>query len=422
MRAVSFNLTIPRYLLGRALGRVSDAVVFGRPSGVRLAETRCPDLPGTEWAELEVISCGVCGTDVGNLTYQASPVLEPFASFPAVLGHEVLARVVRTGSSVTRVAVGQRVVVDPLLSCAVRGYPAIDHCPSCLDGLPATCARSGDAGKIRVGDRPMAPGITIGYHRDLPGGWSSRMIVHERQLHPVPDGLTDHQAVLVEPLSVSVHAVLRARPAPEEPVLVIGSGPIALAAVWALRALGHRGPVVSQAKRANERDLALRLGADVVVAPGVEAREALLKTGAKAYRPLASPEVYAGGGYPVIIDCVGSRASMDQSLRYAAPRGRVVMLGCAAMVSRLDCTLLWAREIAVQGFVGYGQEQWEGTSLHTFEIALRLLEATDAPVADMVTHTYPLERYRTALAAARHRGKSGAVKVLLTPSANRPTP
>jgi threonine dehydrogenase-like Zn-dependent dehydrogenase len=422
MRAVCFNLTIPRYLLGRALGRVSDAVVFGLPSGVRLAETRCPDLPGPEWAELEVIACGICGTDLGNLTYKASPVLEPFASFPAVLGHEVLARVVETGSSVTRVSVGQRVVVDPLLSCAVRGHPVADNCPSCLDGLPATCARSGEAGKIKVGDRPMSPGITIGYHRDLPGGWAPRMVVHERQLYPVPDAITDHQAVLVEPLSVSVHAVLRARPASEEPVLVIGSGAIALSAVWALRALGHRGPVVAQAKRANERDLALRLGADVVVAPGVEAREALLRTGAKGYRPLASPEVYAGGGYPVIIDCVGSRASLNQSLRSAAPRGRVVMLGCAAMVSRLDCTLLWAREIAVQGFVGYGQERWEGASLHTFEITLRLLEATDAPVADMVTHTYPLERYRTALAAARHRLRSGAIKVVLTPSSNPPTP
>ena len=91
------------------------------------------------------------------------------------------------------------------------------------------------------------------------------------------------------------------------------------------------------------------------------------------------------------------------------------MLGCAAVVRRLDLTLVWAHELAVQGSLGYGREQWEGESLHTFEVVFRLLAGSGARIADLVTHTYPLTQYRTALSTARHHRKSGAIKVLLTP-------
>ena len=422
MQAVSFNLTVPRYILGRALGSLTDSVVFGAASGVRLIDCDLPDLPDPHWVELEVLIAGICGTDLGNLTYKSSPILEPFASFPAVLGHEILARVVRTGSAVTHVSPGQRVVVDPLLTCSTRGYATAETCPLCSAGMPAMCERSGEQGRVLVGGEPLAPGITLGYHRHLPGGWSERLVVHEAQVHIVDPGLSDHQAVLIEPLAVAVHAVLRAGPNPDEPVLVIGSGPIALSTIWALRSLGHEGTIVAQVKRSNESDLARSFGASDVAQPGIEARRALLETGARAYKPLANPEVYAGGGFPVIFDCVGSRISLDQSLRYAAPRGRVVVLGCAAMVRPLDFTMIWARELEVRGFVGYGKETWEGESLHTFDVTQRLLKTTNAPVADMVTHSYPLNRYRTALATARHRRRSGAIKVVLTPPSNSSPP
>lgn len=415
MRAVSFNLSIPRYVLGRAVGRVWDGAVFGVPSGLRLRDMPTPELPGPSWVELEVLACGICGTDVANLTFQASPILEPFASFPAVLGHEIVARVVRTGAAVTRVEAGERVVVDPLLSCTARGYDLAEQCTSCAVGMAALCAHSGERGRLEVRGTALAPGITIGYHRDLPGGWGERMIAHETQLFPVDDALDDRAAALIEPLSIGMRAVLRSPPGPGDSVLVIGSGAIALSTIWALRALGHGNPVLAQIKRAHEAALATRLGATNVVTPGDRARGALLDTGATAYRPMMNPEVYAGGGFSVIYDCVGSRHSVDQSLRYAAPRGRIVMLGCAAVLPRIDLTLLWARELSVQGYVGYGLETWHGETLHTFAITQRLLRDGDQAVADMVTHTFPLDHYRTALATARHHRRSGAIKVLFTP-------
>ncbi|MBE0594919.1 MAG: alcohol dehydrogenase catalytic domain-containing protein, partial [Gemmatimonadales bacterium] len=373
-----------------------------------------PPLPGPRWVELEVIAGGICGTDIGNLSFSASPILEPFGSFPAVLGHEILARVASVGAAVHAFVPGQRVLVDPLVSCQVRGYPHDDWCPSCRAGRPAACHRAGDHGPMLIDGRSLAPGLTLGYHRDLPGGWGERLLAHDSQLVAVDDRLSDAAAVLIEPLSVAVHAVLRCAPPMGAEALVIGSGPIALATVWALRALGHDGAVVVQAKRPRERALALALGASDVTAPE-DATTLLLRTGARAYQPMVGPAVYAGGGFPVIYDCVGSRASLNQALRYAAARGTIVLLGCAATMRALDLTLLWARELDVRGVVGYGREAWSGEALHTFVLTQRLLETTGAPVADMVTHTYPLDRYRTALSAARNRRVSGAIKVVLTP-------
>jgi threonine dehydrogenase-like Zn-dependent dehydrogenase len=231
--------------------------------------------------------------------------------------------------------------------------------------------------------------------------------------------MSDRTAVLLEPLSVAVHAVLRTAPPGDAPVLVIGSGPIAMATVWALGALGHDGPIVAQAKRPHERQLMQRLGADTVIDPG-SARAAVLATGARGYEPMVGPEVFAGGGFPAVFDCVGSRQTLQQALRYAAARGVVSLVGCAGVMRRLDLTLVWARELRVRGAVGYGRERWQGETLHTFTLTQRLLGASDTPVADLVTHCYPLDRYRTALSAARHRSESGAIKVVLTPSPGSP--
>src|SRR5688500_7104385 len=121
MRAVTFNVSIPNYLTSKALGRLTDAAWFGRLSGVRYREVPEPALPDTDWVRLEVLKAGICGSDNGMLTYKGSPVMEPFASFPAVLGHQILARVIETGPAVRRVEAGQRVAVDPVISCTVRG-------------------------------------------------------------------------------------------------------------------------------------------------------------------------------------------------------------------------------------------------------------------------------------------------------------
>ncbi|MEZ4424386.1 MAG: alcohol dehydrogenase catalytic domain-containing protein [Gemmatimonadota bacterium] len=414
MRAVVFGVTVPGFLLARSVGRVSRSATHGVLSGLRLRDWPEPVLPGPDWVKLSVLYGGICGSDLGNLSFTSSPLMEPFGSFPAVLGHEIVARVDEVGSAVTRVRPGDRVAVDPMLSCGVRGFTGTEVCGSCAVGRHSTCGNAGEEGRTLVDGTPLARGLTIGYHADLPGGWGERMIAHESQLFPVDEAIDDRVAALIEPLSIGMHAVLNT-PVGSGPVLVIGSGPIAFATIWALRAAGYGGELVAQAKRAPEVELARALGASSVVRPGDEARDALIATGAQAYQPIVGPEVYAGGGFPVIFDCVGSGATLAQSLSYASARGRVVMLGCVAEIKKVDLTLLWAHELEVHGFVGYGAEQWRGEVLHTFEVTQRLLLESAAPVQRMVTDVYPLKQVREALAAAEDRRTSGAIKVLLQP-------
>lgn len=434
MKAVEFNVTVPGYLLTKGLGGVTDSVVHGGPSGLNLVDRPAPTLPGDDWVRLEVLLAGICGSDLGNLSFRSSPAMEPFGSFPAVLGHEILARVTEVGSAVQGLSVGQRVVVDPMLHCETRGYKPDSWCPSCTSGLHGTCEMAGEEGPLQVDGKPLARGLTIGYHADLAGGWGEQMVAHKRQVFPVPDGLDDRVAVLTEPLAIGVHAVLGSRALNSDgPILVIGSGTIAFAAIWALRALGFEGPIHAQAKRPHEVELARRLGADATVTPGDQAREALIGTGAMAYMPIVGDEVYSGGGYKLIFDCVGSGQTIKQALRYGSPRSEIILLGCAAEIKKLDLTFVWARELNVKGFVGYGAEDPPGTEApgeavdvrafgagigrppHTFDITLDAMLARPELLEGMVTHVLPLAQYRDALRIASNHRKTGAVKVVLQP-------
>lgn len=389
--------------MAQTFGRLSDWFLFGPLSGVELLDLAPRDLPGPRWVRVEPIASGICGSDISMLTFHSGTALEPFTSFPAVPGHETLARVVEVGKEIERVKVGDRVVIDPMLSCEARGFD--DPCPSCAIGAAGTCTRLAEQGKT------VGRGMFTGLHAELPGGWGSQMLCHESQLFVVPDALADETAVLCEPLSVGMHAVLQT-PLDSSAALVIGSGPIALGTIWALRAAGFEGTILAQTKRKYEADLAKKLGATATVGPS-EARAALLETGAKAYKPMIGEEVFAGGGFPLVFDCVGSEDSLTQAMRFAAPRARLVVLGCAAELRRLDLTFLWARELTMQGFIGYGRER---THEHTFAVTLRRLVETKAPIAEMVTHRFPLQRYREALSAGANRAKSGAIKILFTPA------
>lgn len=448
MKAVEFNVTVPGYLLAKSLGRVADSAIHGRLSQLSLVDRPAPSLPGEDWVRIEVLLCGICGSDLGNIAYNSSPAMEPFGSFPAVLGHEILGRVVEAGPRAGHLSPGQRVVIDPMIHCEARGYARDQWCRSCAAGLHATCEMAGEEGPLVVrgwpagtqgrstgmhgrpaekqgrstgmrgrsteqDGRPLGPGLTVGYHRDLPGGWGEQVIAHKRQVFPVPDGLDDRVAVLAEPLAIGVHGVLGSEALRSPgPVLVIGSGTIAFAVVWSLRTLGYGGRLIAQSKRTHEVEMARALGADETVTPGDEARQTLVDTGARAYMPVVGDEVYAAGGFAFVFDCVGSESSLAQSLRFASPRGRVVLLGCAGQLKKLDLTFLWARELRVQGFVGYGMEEWDGQRRHTFGVTLERMAADPSGLARMVTHVFPLEQYRDALrAAGDHR--SGAVKVVL---------
>jgi threonine dehydrogenase-like Zn-dependent dehydrogenase len=387
----------------RLVGRRLPAMTGGWMPWLALSRYAIPALPGPGWVRIRPLLAGICGSDTALLTGRASPILSPFASFPAILGHEVVGVVEEAGSA-SAARLGERVVVDPIISCFVRG---LDPCPACRDGLPALCRHAADGS--------LSPGMLIGYCRDLPGAWSEAMLAHASQLYRVPDAVSDEAAVLVEPLACSLHAVLAARPAPGEKVLVVGGGTIGLGVVLALRMLDPGADVTAVVRHRLQASLAERMGASrVVLDRGGDGprRAAVEVTGARAHRPIVGAEVLTGG-FDLVFDGVGSRGSVDASLRVVAPRGRLVLLGTAGELEHLDLTLAWARELRVIGSYVYGREASLPGAQHTFEYLLERLAAPGAPpVAEMVTHRFGLGRWRQAMVVATGRRRHASVKVV----------
>jgi threonine dehydrogenase-like Zn-dependent dehydrogenase len=295
------------------------------------------------------------------------------------------------------------VVVDPLLGCVPRGLAP--PCTSCAGGEPGLC--------LRTAEGSISPAPMLGYCHDLPGGWSEEMVAHASQLHPVPEALSDEAAVLVEPLSVALHAVLAARPSAGERVLVIGAGTLGLCTAAALRMAAPGADVTLVARHGAQRDLGGRLGANLAREP-LEA--AVERAGARRHRPLVGADVLTGG-FEQVYDCVGSVSSLDAALRVAAPRARVAIVGGPAIIRALDWTLVWTRELRLEGSYVYGTEPALPDAPHTMDAAMEMMvDHPELPIGELVTHRFGLDQWRLAMATVLDRRRSGAIKVVFEPN------
>ncbi|MBX5481917.1 MAG: alcohol dehydrogenase catalytic domain-containing protein [Myxococcaceae bacterium] len=404
MKGLVFDLSIPKYVMAKAVGKQFPKIHYGRISSLRLGrDIAAPKLPGPEWVRLRTRMAGFCGSDLATLFFKFSPALQPFNSFPAVLGHEILADIVEVGPKVRGLEPGQRVAVNPLLPCRLR-----EISPPCIP-----CERGNEAGCERTAEGCFAPGSMIGFCRELPGGMGEELVAHASQLFPLPDAVKDEAGVLMEPLAVSVHAVLKNAPEKHERVLIIGGGPVAFATLWALRALGHAQHVTLMSFDAYQLELARKMGADDtlrVTKDDEEAAEIARRTGGRMYRPIIGPPTITGG-YDVIYECVGSRDSFQDAVRYTRSGGRIVLIGAAGILHQVDLTMVWRNELTIAGSYVYGPELFRGQRMHTFEVVRTLLaEGAGPDAAQLCTHTFPLEQYQQAIEANLFRGRYKSVK------------
>ena len=322
---------------------------------------------------------------------------------PSVLGHEILADVIEVGPGAKgRFSEGDRVVVDPLLSCNVVGR---SPCARCAVGQFSTCQHLGDG-----------IGPILGFSNRYPGGFSERMVAHQNQLFKVPNSVSDDRGVLTEPTAVCVHAVVSHPPVGAERVLVIGGGVIAFLTVFVLRELYPDCEVTLLAPESYQRDIARSLGAHHVLGdrPSRELLDSVAKlTNTKELHPVIG-RGFVVGGFERVYDCIGSAVSIDDSLRVIGPQGTIVLVGAAGQVS-VDLTTLWTKEVKLEGTVYYGKEQHAGTSARSFEIALDLLKNTTLAVESLVTHRFSLEQYQQAIDVNIDRRGSKSVKAVLSP-------
>lgn len=382
MKALQMDRSLSRFAAARVASEWRSGG-GGRFGPLRLVDSDAPELPGPDWELIKPRMSGICGSDLATVDGRASQWFEPIVSFPFVPGHEVVAD---AGD-------GRRVVVEPVLHCAIRGIEP--RCAQCAAGMTNHCER------LTAGH--LTAGLQSGYCSDTGGGWSLAMVAHALQLHDVPSDWSDQAAVMVEPVACAVHGALAAPTGPEITAVVIGAGTLGLATIAAVHRL--RADIVSLiavAKHPEQRRLALELGATTVVEPDTLKRAVRRSTGGWL---LDNGQLTAGA--PVVFDCVGSAKSLSESLAVVAPGGTVVMIGMPGHVG-VDLTGLWQREVRLAGAYAYGPEPAAG-GRHSFDLSMELVDA--AGLERLVTATYPLDRYSDAIEHAAAAGRRGAVKI-----------
>ncbi|MFJ8023571.1 zinc-binding dehydrogenase [Streptomyces sp. NPDC096311] len=322
-------------------------VVVRSIDDIQLEQVSAP-APGDDELLVRSTLVGICGSDV-----HAALGDHPFIDLPYRPGHEVVGAVVAAGPGAEDFKPGDRIVVEPNLYCG--------QCPQCLAGRYNICEQLKVFGCQTAG--AMADLFTIPADR----------------VHRLPDGMTDRQAALIEPLATPVHAVAKAGDLTGRSVAVLGAGPIGLLTLIAAQYAGAARTVVTDLQP-GKLERAQRLGADIILpadAPDLvaDARKAL------------------DGPIDVVFDCVSRAQSMAQATELVAKGGQIIVVGVGAPGAtpiRLD--LVQDREIRIEGTLMYTADD--------YKTAMALISSGAVDTNEVITGVFPLAEAGQAFAAA----------------------
>jgi (R,R)-butanediol dehydrogenase/meso-butanediol dehydrogenase/diacetyl reductase len=318
---------------------------------------------------LRVAGCGICGSDL-HMSELALPTLERAAPFRAlggmVMGHEFAGEVAEVGRGAGDWKVGERVCALPLVGCG--------SCTHCLTGAPQFCAQLG--------------GIGLGAY---PGAYAEYVAVDARETFRLPDDLAAHEGALVEPLAVGLHAVHGADVRAGDDVLILGAGPVGIAAALWARCSGAREVVVSDPV-APRRALAERLGATATLDPG-------------AQEVMPAFERHAGRAPDVILECVGVPGMIQGAIDLAPPRGHVVIAGVCMQPDRIVPVTAVMKELHLR-FVSYYRRA-------DFARTIDMLRSRRIEPRAMITDRIRLDELPAAFEALRR--PSTQCKVIVQP-------
>ncbi len=337
-------------------------------TGLRQMELRhapAPRLNGPHDVLLRVDTLGVCGSDIHY--YTQGRIGPQVVAFPQIVGHELAATIVEVGAEVKSLHLTQRVAVDPLVACG--------ECDQCRAGRQHTCRRQKFLGN---------PG-------QLPGALVEYLVLPDACCVPVPDSLSDDQAAVVEPLSIGVYAAQMAQLAPGARVGVVGSGPIGLCTVLAVRALAPSAAVYVTDLVDERLAVARACGAtwtgnprrlDVVAAIG-------------GLQPL---------GLDAVFECAGEQDALDQGVELLKPGGALLVIGIPE-VDRVsfNINLLRRNELRILNVRRQNQ---------CLERAIELMAGGRVNVRPLVTHHFCLEETARAFDLVSTRS-DGVVKAII---------
>ena len=322
------------------------------PGHTELREVPIPDAEGRALVRVQTV--GVCGTDSSIIAGKIP------ASLPQIMGHEAVGAVEQAGP-LGAVPVGQRVLIDPAVSC--------DLCDLCRRGYPNLCRNGGLLG------------------RDFDGVFADYVAVDERQLIVVPESITSQQAGLIQVLGTCVHAVRTAPTFPGDVAVVLGLGVGGQLIAQLLTSQGAR--VIGVTRSQSKRDLASELGAHLTVAPD-EAKDAVANE-------------TDGRGANIVIEAVGTEATFSQAINLAGHASTVVLFGTTTGGSEgLPYYQFYFKEITIKNP--------RAATKSDYERSIALIASGTVQVERIISRNYSLNDANDAFAAVK---ESSTLKILM---------
>lgn len=358
---LSFAGSTQRHLFGGGM-KAAFLTGIGR---FEIRELPAPELVNDTDVLVRIRTVGVCGSDVHYFT--TGRIGTQIVQFPFIVGHESAGVVERTGRGVTKVRPGQRIAIDPAVSCG--------ECDQCRAGREHTCR------SLRF----------MGAPRQLDGCMREFVVMPEQSCYPVPETMTFEQATLVEPLAIAVYAVERSPLAAGANVGILGIGPIGMSVFHTLRTTAV-GDVFATDKLESRLAMARQLypawcgnpdRLDIV--QEIERRAPLL--------------------LDIVYECSGDPAAIDQGVMLLKPGGTLVLVGIPETDDiAFDIHELRRKEITIVNI---------RRQAHCTQKAVDLLASRRINIDAMVTHRFPLEQTQQAFDLVAHY-RDGVMKAMLT--------
>ena len=312
------------------------AIVINAPKDISIKEVSNPERKENE-VIIKVHGMGICGSDIA-----AYKGINPLVTYPRIIGHEIAGEVLEVPRGETEIMPGDRVVIEPCVYCG-NCYPCMNKRTNCCENLAVR-----------------------GVHID---GGMSEFCFHPRHLlHQVPADVSWKHLAMVEPLTISVHAVKRARLAKGEHLVVTGSGPIGLLAAQYALVIGAVPIIVDpiDERLAFARLLGIPYGINPVKESAVERIK----------------EITGGRMAEAVIEASGSDAAIRSSIDYVAYSGRIALVGWPKGEVSLMTAMFTKKELDVMG---------SRNSLRDFPESIDLIAGNKIDVGSLVTRTVSFE-------------------------------
>jgi alcohol dehydrogenase len=316
---------------------------------------------------VQIDTTTICGTDLHILKGDV-----PTVEQGRVLGHEAVGTVVAVGSAVTAIATGDRVIVPAITSCG--------RCGSCKRGLPSHCQATGGIGWI------------FGHLIDGTQAEYTRVPFAETSVHKVPEGVTDEQVLFLTDILPTGYevGVRNGRVKPGDVVVVVGAGPVGLAAIQTARLAGA-ATIIAVDLADSRLEHARRFGADHTVNAG----------GADVDKQIGA---LTGDGVDVAIEAVGVPATFDICTRVVRPGGVVANIGVHGAPTTLHLEDLWIKNVTITtGLV----------DCTTVPMLMRLVQSGRIAGELFGTHEFGLNDILSAYDTFADAGRNNALKVVI---------